>query len=109
MAMPNSGNYHNGMRFSLKFLILLTLLVAIGVSFIPVLSSLRHADAKTDAKTHLAFCLYWKSSLPLHATDRVLATLPIDANDPDQVQRDPDTGLFRVTPPARSETESGSE
>jgi hypothetical protein len=35
------------MRFSLKFLILITLLVAIGISFIPMLASIRRADAET--------------------------------------------------------------
>ncbi len=35
------------MRFSLKFLILLTLLLGIGISFVPMLSSIRSTDAKT--------------------------------------------------------------
>jgi hypothetical protein len=37
------------MRFSLKFLILFTLLAAIGFSFIPMLASIRSTDAKTAA------------------------------------------------------------
>jgi hypothetical protein len=67
------------------------------------------ADKKADVTTNLAFCLYWKSSDPLYASDLGVARLPVDANDPDQVQLDPETGLYRITPPDKTQSDSEKE
>ena len=56
-------------------------------------------ESKTGAKTHLAFCLYWKSSQPLYAVDAVLPYLPLDPNDPAQVEFDSATGLHKLILP----------
>ena len=58
---------------------------------------------------NFAFCLYWKSLDQLYATGDALAGLPLDSNDPAQVQFEANSGLYRITPPETAQSEAGEE
>jgi hypothetical protein len=67
------------------------------------------SNSKKGITTNLAFCLYWKSRDPLYATGDGLASLPLDSNDPAQVQFEADSGLYLITPPETARPEAGEK